>query len=469
MNADFNPNGGGTLTTKSGFDAYLAKYSGNGDFLWALSLGNTQGNTEERAWDIAVTESGDVYVSGGFHGSIDFNPLGTPNTVTLPNSNAGLFLAKYNKDGINQWVVPIAANDTSIFFEAYTAVDLDKSNNVIFAGNFRGSNVNFNPAGSATLSSAGQTDIFFSSYTSNGAFNWAKRVGGTLQDIVSPGALRVDDSNSIFFTGRIAGTVDFDPGAGTNNVTGSSLFLASYNQDGNQRFAFGMPSIPGDGGHRIGFDSDQNVYVSGWMNGTVNFNPSGSASLTANSSTADVFLAKYTNIGQYLWAHHFGATNATDQNISAGLSVDQQDNVYITGQFSGTAADFDPGAGEILLSSSGGNDCFIAKFKSDGTVWRATTGISDFETSITDFQLFQNYPNPFNPVTTIEFQTSRNEQLTITLYDLQGRALEKIADGIYAAGIHKVVFKAENLSSGTYFYQLEAWDFKQTKKLIILK
>jgi hypothetical protein len=376
--ANFNPNGGGALTTKSDFDAYLAKYDSNGNYRWALGLGNSGGNTEERGWDIAVDAQGNSYIAGAFHGTVDFNPRGTPNIRQLASPDAGLFLAKYDSSGINQWAIVVDARDTSVFTEAYAAVDFDAAGNVYFAGNFRGTNVNFDPQGSALMTSAGQTDMFLAKYTTSGTFVWAKRIGGPLQDIVSPGAMRLDNTGLPWFTGRISGTVNFNTGGGTNIVTGSSLFLAGYDASGQLRTAFGMPSNPGDGGHRVDFDVQNNVYVAGWMNGTVDFDPNGTYNVTAVSPTADVFLAKYTNNGGFLWAFSAGAINSSQNNICAGLVVDAQDNAFITGQFYGTNADFDPSlTGQRLLSSVGQNDCFVAKYNANGTF--IPVGISVFE------------------------------------------------------------------------------------------
>ncbi len=363
---NFNPNGGNTINTFGHYDAFLAKYDLNGNYQWAMILGNTAGATEERVWDIAVDIQNNVYICGAMYESINFNPLGTANVKSVGNSNAGLFLAKYNPNGINEWAYVVTANDTNVFYEAYTAVDVDASNNVYFAGNFRGSSVNFNPNGTTTLSSEGATDMFFAKYSSSGSLIWVKRVGGTLQDLVSPGAMRLDNNNMPFFTGRIAGTVNFNTSGGTNNISGASLFLASYDTSGLLRNAFGMQSNPGDGGHRVGFDNLNNVYVAGWMNGTVNFNPNGTYNLTATAPTADVFLAKYTNTGQFIWALNFGAANSTDQNICAGLTVDQMNNVIITGQLYGTNANVNPKGTQFLLSSIGNNDCFIVKYDSTG-------------------------------------------------------------------------------------------------------
>jgi hypothetical protein len=477
---NFNPNGGNTLNTYGHFDAFLAKYDQNGNYQWAMILGNTVGATEERGWDIAVDNLNNVYVCGAMYGSINFNPLGTANVKSVGNSNAGLFLAKYNPNGINEWAFVISANDTSVFYEAYTAVDIDAYGNVYFAGNFRGNNVNFNPNGSNTLSSAGATDMFFAKYTSSGNLIWVKRVGGTAQDIISPGAMRLDNNNMPYFTGRISGTVNFNTSGGTNNVTGASLFLASYDTTGTLRYAFGMQSNPGDGGHRVGFDSQNNVYVAGWMNGTVNFNPNGTYNLTATSPTADVFLAKYTNSGQFIWALNFGATNSTDQNICAGLAVDQMNNVIITGQLYGTNANVNPKGTQFMLSSVGQNDCFIVKYNSSGLLWYST-GIKKTSDKLPiEYKLEQNCPNPFNPTTIIRYSVASNvkgqtSNVKLIVYDILGKELVTLVNENHKPGIYETQFSINQFSnnqmpSGIYFYKFMVDDVQYAvKKMILLK
>ena len=469
QSVNFNPNGGNSQNTFGHFDAFLAKYDLNGNYQWAMILGNTNGATEERAWDIAVDGQNNVYVCGAMHGSVNFNPLGSPNIKSVSNSNAGIFLAKYNPNGINEWAFVISANDTSVFYEAYTAVDIDAGGNIYFGGNFRGSNVNFNPIGSTTLSSAGATDMFFSKYTPAGNLIWAKRIGGTLQDILSPGALRLDNNNMPFLTGRISGTVNFNTSGGTNNVSGASLFLASYDTSGVMRNAFGMQSNPGDGGHRIDFDNHNNVYVAGWMNGTVNFNPNGIYNLTAISPTADVFLAKYTNAGNFIWALNFGAVNSTDQNICAGLTVDLMNNIIITGQLYGTNANINPKGTQFLLSSVGQNDCFIIKYDSLGTLW-SPTSVKQISNELPEnFNLEQNYPNPFNPETKIKFNIIKTGNVNLTVYNLSGKEITTLVNRNLQPGTYETTFNANNLPSGIYCYKLESSGTAETKRMVLIK
>jgi hypothetical protein len=71
-----------------------------------------------------------------------------------------------------------------------------------------------------------------------------------------------------------------------------------------------------------------------------------------------------------------------------------------------------------------------------------------------NFELFQNYPNPFNPTTTIKYSLPSTCYIKLKIYDLLGREIETLIDGIQREGIHTVLFNSSNLSSGIYYYRL---------------
>jgi len=85
------------------------------------------------------------------------------------------------------------------------------------------------------------------------------------------------------------------------------------------------------------------------------------------------------------------------------------------------------------------------------------------------YSLSQNYPNPFNPSTKIEFALPKSGVISLTVYDILGRKVAELVNGSLTAGYHTVNFNASNLSSGVYFYRLEAGDFVSVKKLMLLK
>jgi hypothetical protein len=85
------------------------------------------------------------------------------------------------------------------------------------------------------------------------------------------------------------------------------------------------------------------------------------------------------------------------------------------------------------------------------------------------YQLNQNYPNPFNPTTVIEFAIPTTETVSLKIYDVLGREVATLLNERRNAGVHRINFNATNLSSGTYFYRLQAGTFTQTKKMILVK
>ncbi len=111
----------------------------------------------------------------------------------------------------------------------------------------------------------------------------------------------------------------------------------------------------------------------------------------------------------------------------------------------------------------------IYKYKN----WTPATAVSDAKISPADFNLKQNYPNPFNPTTTIEFsipaRIKNNALVLIKVYDSIGRLVRTIFDEVKEPGNYKVLFNAEGLSTGVYFYELITEDLKVTRKMIYLK
>ena len=86
-----------------------------------------------------------------------------------------------------------------------------------------------------------------------------------------------------------------------------------------------------------------------------------------------------------------------------------------------------------------------------------------------DISLYQNYPNPFNPVTTFSFYNPQSQYIDLSVYNLLGEKVATIYNGEAQAGKHVYDFRADNLSSGIYFYTLTNGRNSITKKLMLLK
>ena len=86
-----------------------------------------------------------------------------------------------------------------------------------------------------------------------------------------------------------------------------------------------------------------------------------------------------------------------------------------------------------------------------------------------DFQLFQNYPNPFNPTTVISWQLAVGSPVKLTVYNPAGEKVALLVDEKQSAGTHSIGFNASSLASGIYYYQLKAGDYREVKKMILMK
>ncbi len=221
--------------------------------------------------------------------------------------------------------------------------------------------------GSTTLSSSGSTwDPFIAKLDSNGNWLWAVKGGGTGSEEIGFD-IAVDSAANVYVTGRFQGTATF----GTIPLTsfGSfDIFVAKLNSSGSWIWAVKAGTTAGDEGYSLDLDSSGNIYVTGFFDGLATF---GSISLPSYGSTDDVFVAKLNNSGTWQWAVNAGTT--TDET-GFDLVVDGSANVYVTGYYDGTGT-----FGTITLSSvSSSDDIFVAKLNSSGNwIWAATAGGSD--------------------------------------------------------------------------------------------
>ena len=137
---------------------------------------------------------------------------------------------------------------------------------------------------------------------------------------------------------------------------------------------------------------------------------------------------------------------------------------------------FDSAALDLKLDLDDGSN-----YKSEIT-WEPAVGIGKFEGSLepvsvvsegndlpAEYKLFNNYPNPFNPSTTISYTIPKGEKVVIKVYDILGREISKLVNEQKTAGKYFVKFEGSTLSSGIYFYTINAGSYHQTKKMLLIK
>ena len=109
-------------------------------------------------------------------------------------------------------------------------------------------------------------------------------------------------------------------------------------------------------------------------------------------------------------------------------------------------------------------------FSDDFIVNVSPIGIRQINSNVPDkFSLFQNYPNPFNPKTNIKYEIANSSYVNLKVFDITGKLVDLLVDQEESPGTYEVDFNGSNIPSGIYFYRLESGNFKETRKMILVK
>jgi len=118
----------------------------------------------------------------------------------------------------------------------------------------------------------------------------------------------------------------------------------------------------------------------------------------------------------------------------------------------------------VIRVMTHGNGAYERKFLS-----QITSDSESEPNTVSGFKLEQNYPNPFNPVTSMQYAIGNRQFVIVKVYDLLGKEITTLVNQEMPAGIHNLEFDGTGLPSGTYFYRLEAGNYVETKKMVLLK
>lgn len=446
----------GSSSGGNSYDDYATvKYGPDGEELWVARYNGT-GNWHDRAFSLAVDDSGNVYVTG-----FSSSDITSEDFVTI----------KYNTAGQQQW---LARYDRGWQDWAYALV-LDSARNVYVTG--------FSDNGS-------DYDYATVKYNAAGVQQWAAIYQGPANNWDEAFAIALDRSGNVYVTGQSwgLGGAEWDCVTIKYNAQGAEQWVARYNGSANTY----------DQGLFVNADITGNVYVTGWATSsgsgidflTLRYNSSGQQQWAqlyngpgggadnpyggavdppgvgtgvyivgrsfGSGTSYDYAVVKYDTTGTLQWvAHYDGPAGAADE--ARAVAIDRWGNVYVTGGSTG---------------SGSGSDYATIKYV-QGPVFVDETEIP------CEFVLHQNYPNPFNPTTTIRFaipvgtrpatETADKHAVSLRVYDVLGREVATLVNEVKQPGRYSVVFDAGNLPSGVYFSTLAADGFRQTKKLLLIK
>lgn len=267
------------------------------------------------------------------------------------------------------WAKQIGAPGISV---SGVSVAVDGSGNSYTIGSFSGT-IDFDPGTAVyNLTAWGATNFYIFKLDALGNFQWAKQISSALTTGINCNFISVSPSGNIYLTGNFSGTVDFDPGAGINNLvsttTNSEVFILKLDNLGNFTWVKKFSSNGAASVSAITIDLNENILTSGTFWDPVDFDPGNNAySLIPTSAGGDCFISKLDKEGNFLWAKQFGQGPTGGGSVvrSYSISVDLNGNVCTTGTFGGTV-DFDPGSGVFELSSGSTLFIFISKLDPSG-------------------------------------------------------------------------------------------------------
>jgi len=298
---------------------------------WAKGFGGT---TQDIGNAITSDDSGNVYITGLFTGTIDFDP--SNNTHFATSTLNDFFVLKLNKFGDFQWVKTFISTGNETGWD----ITLDQTGNILVCGHFNGS-VDFDPGPGVfnliSNTNIGSTveDIFILKLDVNGNYIWAKKFGNTSSDQAR--SIEVDINNNILCTGFFAGNV-----FGLTSNGSTDCFVLKLTASGNQIWARRIGSSLGDSANSLCLDISSNIYISGGFQGSCDFDPGVGQFLLSSNGGIDGFVEKLDFNGNFVWAKSVGSIN---YDILNSVTLDENLSVYVAGEFNVANAN-----GDIVFS-----------------------------------------------------------------------------------------------------------------------
>jgi gliding motility-associated-like protein len=370
-----------------GLQAQSTHFEWGKQFTGGKSMSNT----------VDVDAAGNVYTSGVFTGTVDFDPGPGVHSVDASSGNYDMFICKLDPAGNLLWAIDLLPIGEINYIDTLTglqfaSIDVHAATGEVYAAGLFGGTVDMDPGpGVYNLSApTGEAASFVCKLNTAGGLVWAKQLGGQKANpsfiYNSDGTVRgtyywyhwkhnidTDASGSVFIQGMFQGTRDFDPGSGTFLLTGSSvtptsapptegMFVVKLDASGNFEWAktpmittpyFSSTILPT--GHvrnnLLHVDAKGNVYSAGYLIGTADFDPSAGSELIGTATSE--FLWKLSPSGDFVWAR---LTN----DVTSSAIIDDAGNIYTTG-----------GHYIFNIFSGAGYECVIKKYNPDGTPsWR---------------------------------------------------------------------------------------------------
>jgi uncharacterized delta-60 repeat protein len=494
----------------TGNDIVLIKYNADGDTLWTREY-NNGGYEEDKAFGVIVDAANNIYITG---------------QTTVQGRGLQLVVLKYNQNGQLMWSKTWGATNNE-FDDAGVALTLDETENNLYVTGYGTNNdshtdlilqkygtsngylkftkkqdggVNMDSEGHGividaagyvyttgfTENASQQENIITIKFNSSGTKQWQRTVNGNGNNTDKGFGIVTDDLDNVYVTGYVTTS---------SNISSTDAVLLKYTSTGSlewSRTYNGEGNVSTDKAWGIVVDESGNIIIAGQT--------------TVASNGLDYLVVKYGKNGYQKWVQKYNGTGDGDDCANA-IALTNNNKIVVTGASWGTNQNFDYAtirihsngningvsrysmngstndiAKDVKAShSSEGNNIYVTGYSEllvEGTTESCSIStvmlVDDTKEGISSntpssFSLHQNYPNPFNPSTTIKFEISNSGLVKLVVYDMLGKTVDILVNQNLEPGSYSINYTNKNLSSGVYFYELTAGDFKDIKKMSLIK
>lgn len=447
-----------TLTTRNDFDAFLARYSADGDLLWVIQGG---GADQDTGRGIAVDGEGNAYWTGYFYGTATFGEGEDAVTISSQGSSDG-FVAKVSPDGSLAWIVQVEGAGSADLYDA--ATDPYSYDRVSVVGSF----TDVATIGAQSLQSRGDDDLIVAQLDAEtGDVLWVEQLGGSGDDHGRGVAVSFGGWVYVagWFNGQILVGSDVLTSAGF-----SDALLAAFDANGTPTWGHRVGGSTFDIGEDVAFVAPQlvstlgepvfspAVALAGYVDGEITVStPDGD--LAQSAQGRDGFVAAYrATVDQDEWVEvelrEFSLIGGASQDAAYGVSATQSfryqpppdgssPSLYAVtaGTFNSTASVFG-----TEVTTAGSSDMFVGRL---ATCPAIVCMLTDTETAPDpDGLALTLSSHPITGPATLTLSTTTASGATVDILDATGRRIARLADGVGGAG--ERVFSLPQLSPGFY-------------------
>ncbi len=438
LSTDLDPGIDSTIFTTDQFEhkSFICKLDSNGQFSWVKVLAQGASSIKFDALD-------NIFVSGSFGGTIDFDPGPSTTYLSTPWNKYNSHVCKFDSDGQFIWAKQFESDGNN--YARHLAID--ENGKIIITGELKAI-TDFDPSinNDFNLISYGGDRIYICKLDSNGDFIWAKSILGKASDMA------IDVENEIYITGSFRNnSIDLDPGQGEYivNLQGDrNTFILKLDTAGNFNWANAYQSTQDVVISAITLDALGDIYTTGFFEGSADFDLSAN-DYTLSSTLFSAFIHKINSSGEFIWTHNFSSEDG--RSVGTNICVDDSFEVYTSGQFT-KYTEFGIGTTNQLLDGGMSGDGFIHKINQP----ISTVGISEIYLE----SPYTVHPNPASNLAQIYL--GGKENLQISLFDIHGKQMTQ-----FQSDQEYLTLDVSNYIQGVYFIHIRGIQQAEVLKLVV--